>query len=122
MLRFQGGGKPGLSLVGFLKSPVVSVGAGVGLCGVGTLASPASWSGPTHPAPTGDASVPTRHPLHSRPYKTPRHLSLSQKPTSERPCTGVSRFVTHMVGAGCPALVNTCSMQTLDAHRFCGLV
>src|SRR6266852_3044962 len=104
MLRFQGGGKPGLSLVGFLKSPVVSVGAGVGLCGVGTLASPASWSGPTHPAPTGDASVPTRHPLHSRPYKTPRHLSLSQNPTSERqarplPYTDQCR-PSYIVGAG----------------------
>ena len=45
-----------------------SVGAGEGLCGEGTLASP--WQGEKHAQERneGDASVPSHHIRHPRPY------------------------------------------------------
>ena len=40
------------------------------MCGVGTLASPSSRFRVRLPPCQGDASVPTLHPSHSRPYET----------------------------------------------------
>ena len=44
------------------------VGAGEGLCGVGTLASPWQEGEDLREQDEGDASVPTPRLIHSRPY------------------------------------------------------
>src|SRR5438105_15144804 len=56
--------------------------------GVGTLASPSSWSHESSPSSQGDASVPTPHPHHPRPYecddlppKKPTRVNSAPAPT-----------------------------------------
>src|SRR5439155_1148756 len=75
------------------------VGAGVGLCGVGTLASPSSWSHESSPLQPGRRKRPHPTPHHSRPYECddlpPKKLTPhnpSPAPTGTRQVPTIRRF------------------------------